>query len=157
MTQKSTNLPCARHTPPIPVRRPPRHHQSTQERLQAPPQDPPATSTHSTQEPISHPRGNLGPPTPAKPAQGHPYIDVDLQDPGSPPRQAPLDLEQPPLTATTIRDPDLLRANLQGRALSTPLGWYRLQESWTRLTIKALQNLATRGNGLHQAIVDLVL
>ena len=157
MTQKSTNLPHAPHTPRISVCRPPRHHQSSPEGLQAPPQDPPATSTHGTPEPTSHPRGHPAPPSPAKPAQGHPYIDVDAQDPGSRPRQAPPDLEHPPLTPNTIRDSDLLRATLQGRALHTPLGWYRLQESWTKLTVKALKDLATPGNGLHKAIVNLVL
>ena len=44
-----------------------------------------------------------------------------------------------------------------GRALSTPLGWYRLQEDWTKLTVKALRDLTTPGNGLNEAIVDLVL
>ena len=57
----------------------------------------------------------------------------------------------------TIGDPDLLRESLQGRALYTPLGWYRLQESWTKLTVKDLQDLATPGNGRHKATVDLVL
>ena len=56
-----------------------------------------------------------------------------------------------------MRDPDLPRATLQGRALSTPLGWYRLQVRWTKLTVKALRDLTTPGNGLHQTIVDLVL
>ena len=46
---------------------------------------------------------------------------------------------------------------MSGRALDTPLGWYRLQESWTKLTVKALRDLATPGSGLHEAIVDLVL
>ena len=82
---------------------------------------------------------------------------MEAQDPGSPPSQPPPDPEHPPLTPTTIRDPDFLRATLQGRALSTPLGWYRLQESWTKLTVKALQDLTTPGNGLHEALVDLVL
>ena len=96
-------------------------------------------------------------PSPTKPAQDHPYIDVDEQDLDSPPRQPPPDPDHPALTPTTIRDPDLLRAALQGGALNTPLGWYRLQESWTRLTVKALQDLAIPGKGLHEAIVDLVL
>ena len=83
---------------------------------------------------------------------------MDAQDLGSPPSQAPEpDPEHPPLTRTTIRDPNLLRATLQGRALNTPLGWYRLQESWTTLTVKALQDLKTPGNRLHEAIVDIVL
>ena len=58
---------------------------------------------------------------------------------------------------STNRDPDLLRATLQGRAPTTPLGWYRLQEDWTKLTVKALWDLTTPGNGLHETIVDLVL
>ena len=49
------------------------------------------------------------------------------------------------------------RATLQGRALSTPLGWYRVQERWTKLTVKALRDLITPGNGLPETIVDLVL
>ena len=61
------------------------------------------------------------------------------------------------LTPTTIRDPDFLRATLQGTALDTPLGWYRLQERWTRLTVKALWDLATPSKGLNEAIVDLFL
>ena len=129
MTQKSTNLLCAPHAPPFAVRSPPRQHRTNSEGLQAPPQDTPATSTHSSPEPTSHLRGHPAPPSPAKPAQSHPYIDVDAQDPGSPPRQAPPDPEHPPLRPTTIRNPDLLRATLQGRALNTPLGWWRLQES----------------------------
>ena len=156
-TQKSTNLPRAPHTPLISVRRSPRHQHTTPERLQAPPQDPPAASTHGTPEPTSHPQGHPAPPNPAKPAQGYPYIDVDAQDPGSPPRHAPPAPEQPPLKPTTIRDPDFLRATLQGRSLNTPLGWYCLQESWTKLTVKVLQDLATPSNGLHEAIVDVVL
>ena len=80
---------------------------------------------------------------------------MDAQDPGNTPSLAPPDPEHPLLTPTTIHDPDLLRANLQGRALSTPLGWYRLQESWTKLTVKV--DLTTPGNGLHETIVDLVL
>ena len=74
---------------------------------------------------------------------------MEAQDPSNPP--------SPPLTTTTIRDPDLLRATLQGRALSIPLGWYRLQESWTKLTVKALRDLTTPGNGLLETIVELVL
>ena len=76
--------------------------------------------------------------------------------PATHPAHPPLDPEHPPLTPTTIRDPDLLRATLQGRALSTPLGWYRLQESSTKLTVKPLRDLTTPGNDLHETIVDLV-
>ena len=82
---------------------------------------------------------------------------MDAQDLNGPPRQAPPDPEQLPLTQTTIRDPDLLRATLQGRVLDTPLGWYRLQESWPGLTVKDLQDVVTPGKGLQEATVDLVL
>ena len=155
MIQKSTNLLRVPHTPPISVHRPPRRHESTPEGQ--PPQDPPAKSTHATPGPTSQTSGHPAPLSPTTPAQGHPYIDVDAQDLGSPPRQAPPDPERPPLTPTTMPDPGLLRATLQGRALDTPLGWYRLQESWTKLTVKAFRDLAIPGNGLHEAIVDLVL
>ena len=138
MTQTSTNPPGALHTPPISIRRPPRHHQSTP-------------------KPTSHPRGHPAPPSPAEPNQGQPYIELDAQDPGDPPSPPPPDPEHPLLTPTTIRDPDLLRATLQGRALSTPLGCYRLQEDWTKLTVKTLRDLTTPGNGLCKAIVDLAL
>ena len=104
----------------------------------------------------SHPRGHPAPPSPAERNEGQPYVDVDAQDPGNPPSRPPPDPEHPPHT-TTIRDPDLLQATLQGRALSTPLGWHRLPEDRTKLTIKALRDLTTPGNGLHEAIVDLVL
>ena len=155
MSQKSTNQLCAPHMPPISVHRPPRRHQSTPEGH--PPQELPATSCLLGPGPTSQPRHHLAPPGPIKPAQGHPYIDEDEQDLGSPPRQATPDPEHPPLTPTTIRDPDLLRATLQGRALDTALGWYRLQESWTNLTVKALRDLATPGQGLREAIVDFVV
>ena len=69
----------------------------------------------------------------------------------------PPDPGHPPLTEATISDPDILQAALQGRAPDTPLGWYRLQDSWTKLTIKALRDLASLGQGLHEATVDLVL
>ena len=138
MTQTSTKPLCAPQTPPISIRRSPRHHQSTP-------------------KPTSHPRGHPSPPSPAEPNQGQLYVNVDAQDPGNPPCLPPPDPEHPPLTAATIRDPDLLRATLGGRALSTPLGWYRLQEDWTKLTVKAFRHLTTPGNRLHEAIVDLVL
>ena len=138
MTQTTTNPLCAPHTPTISIRRPPRHHQRTQ-------------------EPTSHPRSRPAQPSPAEPNQGQPYVDVDAQDPGNPPSPPPPDPEPPPLTPTTIGDPGLLGATLQGRALSTPLSWYRLQETWTKLTVKALRDLTSPGNGLHETIVDLVL
>ena len=77
--------------------------------------------------------------------------------PATHPTHPPPDPGHPPVRPATIRDPDLLRATLQDRALTTPLGWYRLQEDWTKLTVKALQDLTTPGNGLHEAIEDLVL
>ena len=138
MTQTSTNPRCAPHTPPNSIRRPPRHHQSTR-------------------KPISHRRSHQAPPSPAKPNHGQPYVDVDAEDPSNPPSPPPPDPGHPPLKPTTIRDPDLLRATLQGRALSTPLGWYRLQEDWTKLTVKVLRDLTIPGNGLHEGILDLVL
>ena len=138
MTQTSANPPRARHAPPISIREPPRHH-------------------HSTPKPICHPKSHPAPPRPAEPNQDQPYVDVDAQDSGNPSSPPPPDPGHPPLTPTTIRDPDLLRAILQGRALTIPLGWYRLQEDWTNLTVKALQDLTIPSNGLHEAIVDLVL
>ena len=138
MTQKSTNPLRAPHAPPISIRRPPRHH-------------------HSAPRPISHPRSHPAPSSPAEPNQGQPYVDVEAQDPGNPSSPPRPDPGHPPLTPATIRDPDLLRATLQGRALTTPLGWYRLQEDWTKLTVKALRDLTTPGNGLHETIVDFVL
>ena len=138
MTQTSANPLRAPHAPPISIRRPPRHH-------------------HSAPKPISHPRSHPAPPRPAEPNQGQPYVDVDAQDPGNPTSPPPPDPGHPPLTPATIRDPDLLRATLQDRALTTPLGWYRLQEDWTKVTVKALRDLTIPGNGLHEAIVDLVL
>ena len=138
MTQTSTNPLRAPHAPPVSIHRSPRHH-------------------HSAPRPVSHPRSHPAPPSPAKPSQGQPSIDVDAQDPGSPSSPPPPDPGHPPLTPATIRDPDLLRATLQDRAPTTPLGWYRLQEDWTKLTVKALRDLTTPGSGLHETIVDLVL
>ena len=82
---------------------------------------------------------------------------MDAQDLDSPSRQTHPDPGQPPLTPATVSDPALLRAALQGRALDTSLGWYRLQKSWTELTVKALGNLANPGKGPHETIVDLPL
>ena len=83
--------------------------------------------------------------------------NVDALDLDSPPSQTPPDQGHPPLIPATISDPDLLRAALQGSALDTPLRWYRLQESWTKLTVKALGDVAIPGQGLLEAIVDLFL
>ena len=138
ITRTSTNPLRAPHAPPISIRRPPRHH-------------------HSAPRPISHPRSHPAQPRPAEPNQGQPCIDVDAQDPGSPSSPTPPDKGHPPLTPATIRDPDLLRAPPQDRAPTTLLGWYRLQEDWTKLTVKALRDLTTPGSGLHEAIVDLIL
>ena len=138
MIQTSTNPLRAPHTPAICIRRPSRQH-------------------HNAPKPTSHLRSHPALPSPAEPNQGQPYVDMDAQDPNYPPSPPPSDLGHLPLTPATIHDPDLLRATLQGRALTTPLGWYRLQEDWTKLTVKALRDLTTPGNGLHEAIVDLVL
>ena len=138
MTQTSTNPLRAPHAPPVSIHRSPRHH-------------------HSAPRPVPHPRSHPTPPSPAEPSQGQPSIDVDAQDPGSPSSPPPPDPGHPPLTPATIRDPDLLRATLGDRAPTTPLGWYRLQEDWTKLTVKALRDLTTPGSGLHETIVDLVL
>ena len=125
MTQTSTSPLCGPHAHPISNRRPPRHH-------------------HSALKPISHPRGHPAPPSPAEPNQGQLYVDVDAQDPGNASSPPPPDPGQPPLTPATIGDPDLLRTTLQGRAQTTPLGWYRIQEDWTKLTVKALLDLTTQ-------------
>ena len=138
MTQTSTNPLRAPHAPPISIRRPPRHH-------------------HSAPRPISHPKSHLAPPSLAEPNQGQPYVDVDAQDPGSPSSPPPAGPGAPPLTPATIRDLDVLRATLQDKAPTTPVGWYRLQDDWTKLTVKALRDLTTPGSGLREAIVDLVL
>ena len=138
MTQTSTDPLRAPHAPPISIRRPQRHQ-------------------HSALRPISHPRSHPAPPSPAEPNQGQPCVNVDTQDPSNPSSQPPADPGHPPRTPSTIRDPDLLRATLQGRAPATPLGSYRLQEDCTKLTVKALRDLTTPGNSLHETIVDLVL
>ena len=156
MTQASTNLLRAPNTPPVCVHRPATHQRSTPE--EHPPQDPPAANTRDTPGPAtSHPRDHPALLSPAKPAVNHQHNDMDALDLDSLPRQIPPDPGHLPLTSATISDPDLLRATLQGRALDTPLGWYRLQESWIKLTVKALRDLATPGKGVHEAIVDLVL
>ena len=95
---------------------------------------------------MSNPRSHPAAPSPAEPNQGQPYVNVDAQDPGNPSSPPPPDPVHPPL-----------KANLQGRDLTTPLGWYPLQEDWNKLTVKALRDLTTPDNGLHEAIVDLVL
>ena len=93
MTQKSTNPFHAPQTPPIAIRRSPRHHQS------AP-------------KPTSHPRSHPAPPSPAEPNQGQPYVDVDAQDPGNPPSQPPPRTKgilpshrPPPATPTSSEQP----------------------------------------------------
>ena len=60
----------------------------------------------------------------------------------------------PPFTRTTIGNPQLLHAALQGRAPDTLLGWYRVKEHGTALTAKALRDLTTPGEGVHEAIMD---
>ena len=84
-------------------------------------------------------------------------IDADTPDLNSPARQTPADPEHISLAPTTIGHPDLPHAALQGRALDTSLGWYRLQESSTALTVKALQDVTTPGKSLNKTILDLVL
>ena len=77
MTQTSANPLCSPHAPPIPIRRPPRHH-------------------HSAPKPISHPRSPPAPPSPAEPNQGQPYVDVDAQDTDNPSSQTSPDPGHPP-------------------------------------------------------------
>ena len=114
---------------------------------------PPATGSCDTPGPsASHKRDNTAPPSPATPAQHHAHIDVDAPDLNSPGRETHTDPEHPPLTPTTISNLYLLGEALQGRPLDAPLGWYRLQESWNKLTVKAVRDLATPGQGLHEAI-----
>ena len=150
MTQMCINLLNSPHTHPISIHTPPRQEERSR--------GPRTTSTRDTPEPpASRPRDHPAPPRPATPTQERTHIHVDAPDLGNPPRQTPLDPKHPPLTPTTISDPKLLHAALQGRAVDTPLGWYRLQESWTALTVKALRDLTTPGKGLHETIVDLVL
>ena len=143
MTHRSTNLLHAPQTPLNFVHRPARYQRSTPE--EHPPEDPPATSTRDTPGPrASHPQDQPTPPSPAKPAQDHTQIDVDAPDLDSPPRQTGPEPGHPPLTPATVSSPDLLRATLQGRALDTPLGRYRLQDSWTKLSIKGHRDLANQ-------------
>ena len=123
-------------------------HQPTPRPANAPHLHPQASKT-----PPKHPKAHLSPKKPsgtAQPGQAQPGPTIRRRERAGPPGH-------PPPPPTTIRDPDLLRATLQGRALSTPLGWYRLQEDWAKLTAKALRDLTTPGNGLHEAIVDLIL
>ena len=157
MTQMCTDLLNTPHTPPISVHRPPRHHQRALE--ECTPRDPRTTGTCDTQgPPTSHPRDDPTPPRSATPAEDHEHINLDTPDLNSPLRNTPPDPEQPhPLTPTSIGDPNLLQAALQGRALESSLGWYRLQDSWTQLTVKALRGLATPGRGHHEAIMIPVL
>ena len=84
-------------------------------------------------------------------------MDVHAPDLDSPPHRNPLEPDHAPLTPDTISDQDLLRATLQGRALGTPLGWYRVPKSWTKHTVKALRYLANPGKGLHDTNGDLIL
>ena len=157
MTQRSAKLLRPPYTPPISVHRTPRHHQSTKE--EHPRQDPPAATTRDTAGPVtSHPWDHPAPPSRAHLAQNNPKISVDALDLDSLPRETPPDPgNPPPPTPATISAPDLLRATLQGRALDTPLGLYRLQESYTKLTVNALRDLVTPGQGLREDIVDLVV
>ena len=80
-----------------------------------------------------------------------------MPDFNSPPRGSRLDPEHPPVAPATISNPNTLRVALQGRTLETPVGWYSLQESWTKLTVKALRDLGSPEKGLHEAILDVFL
>ena len=138
MTQTSTNPLRTPHAPPYPH---PQASKTPSQRLEAhlSPKKPPGTAQpgRARPGPTIRRRRRAGPQQPVKPTPPGP--------------------QAPPPTLATIRDPDLLRATLQGRAPTTPLGWYRLQEDWTKLTVKARRNLTTPGNGLHETILDLVL
>ena len=152
-------------THPAPHTRPPHFRPQASK---TPPEDPRRPAGPTARPPRHkqprHPRAHLSPtrpPGPTQPSQAHPGLPNlstwTRRTPAAHPASPPPDPSTPPLTPTTIRDPNLLRATLQGRALSTPLGWWRLQEGWTKLTVKALQDLTTPGNGLHEAVVDLLL
>ena len=138
-------MPCMTQTSTNPLRAPDLHPQASK----TPPQRP---KTHLSPK---------KPPGTARPGQAQPGPTIRrrrrarARQPIQP--TPPPDPGHPPLTPATIRDPDLLRATLQGRAPTTPLGWYRLQDDWTKLTVKVLRDLTTPGSGLHEAIVDLVL
>ena len=131
--------------------------------LRAPP-TPPHLHQKSSKTPPKHSRAHLSPRKPtstAQPGQAQPGSPVHRRGragPSQPTQSTPPQTQStPPFKPTTIRDPDLLVANLQGRALSTALGWYRLQESWTKLTVNVLQDLTAPGKGLQKTIVDVVL
>ena len=134
-------------------------HQPSPRPARAPHLDPQASRT-PPQRPKAHP-SHKKPPATAQPGQAQPGPTI-RQHKRARPRQPiqptpPPDPGHPPLTLATIRDPDLLRATLQGSAPTTPLCWYRLQEDWTKLTVKALRDLTTPGNSLHVTLADLVL
>ena len=127
------------------------------------PHAPPHLHPQASKTPPQRPEAHLSPEKPpgtAQPGRAQPGPTIRQRrraSPRQPIQPTPPDPGHPPLTPATIRDPDLLRATLQGRAPTTPLGWYRLQEDWTKLTVKALRDLTTPGSGLHEAIVDFVL
>ena len=93
----------APHTPRISVRRPPRHHESTPE--DHPPQDPPATSTHGTTRPTSHPGATQR--RQAQPSPPRTTHTSTWTSRTSIARLAKTSRTQstPPLTAATISDP----------------------------------------------------
>ena len=138
MTQTSANPLRTPHAPPISIRRPPRHH-------------------HSAQKAISHPRSHPAPPSPAEPNQGQPYNHVDAQDPSNPFSPPPPGPGAPPPHTGHHPRPRPPPRNPPRQGPDHPLGWYRLQGDRTKLTVKALRDLTTPGNCLHEAIVDLVL
>ena len=84
-------------------------------------------------------------------------MDLDAPNRDSPPRQTPPDPEHPPHHTD---DHQLSQAPPRSPPRQGPghlPGWYRLQEGWTALTVKALQDLTTPEKGLREAIMDLVL
>ena len=77
--------------------------------------------------------------------RGRPGPRQLTQPPPPGPRTPPPSHRPPSATPTSSEQ------SLQGRALSTPLGWYRLQEDWTKLTVITLRDVTTPGNGLQEA------
>ena len=88
MTRRCTNLLNAPQMRPIPVHRPPRHHQRAPKG--GSPQQSPASGTCDTpRPPVSHTGDHQATPSPITPAQDHAYTDVDASNLSGPPRQTP--------------------------------------------------------------------
>ena len=138
MTQTSTNPLRAPHAPPISIRRPPRHH-------------------HSAPRPISHPRSHPAPPSPAEPNKGQPYVNVDAQDPGNPSSPPPPDPGRPPSHTGHHPRPRPPPSNPPRQGRDHSPGLVPPARGLDQLTVKALRDLTTPGNSLHETIVDLVL